>query len=112
MLGSSSEVQFIVHFLNYLKNKNDLEAKAHFLYYLAQKNTSKIAVHDFISSGMEQKEEADFQKWLFDFNFEINEEDPIGDSEPEQDEIKELDINELTDVINQSVKEALGKYIK
>ena len=48
----------------------------------------------------------------FDFNFEINEEDPIGDSEPEQDEIKELDINELTDVINQSVKEALGKYIK
>ena len=39
LLGSSSEVQFIVHFLNYLKNKNDLEAKAHFLYYLAQKNT-------------------------------------------------------------------------
>lgn len=72
LLGSSSEVQFIVHFLNYLKNKNDLEAKAHFLYYLAQKNTPKIAVHDFISSGMEQKEETDFQKWLFDFDFEIS----------------------------------------
>lgn len=50
----------------------------------------------------------------FDFTFDINEEDPIGDSEgqPEQHDIKELDINELTDVINQSVKEALGKYIK
>ncbi len=39
---------------------------------MAQKNTSKIAVHDFISSGMEQKEEADFQKWLFDYDFEIS----------------------------------------
>jgi hypothetical protein len=28
------------------------------------------------------------------------------------DETVELDINELTDVINQSVKEALGKYLK
>jgi ATP-dependent exoDNAse (exonuclease V) beta subunit len=72
LLGSSSEVQFIVHFLNYLKNKNNLEAKAHFLYYLAHKNKEKIAVHDFISSGMEQKEEADFQKWLFDYDFEIS----------------------------------------
>jgi ATP-dependent exoDNAse (exonuclease V) beta subunit len=72
LLGSSSEVQFIIHFLNYLKNKSDLEAIAHFLYYLAQKNKEKIAVHDFISSGMEQKEEADFQKWLFDYDFEIS----------------------------------------
>lgn len=72
LLGSSSEIQFIIHFLNYLKNKNDLEAKAHFLYYLAQNNKHKIAVHDFISNGMEQKEEADFQKWLFDFDFEIS----------------------------------------
>ena len=72
LLGSSSEVQFIVHFLNYLKNKNDLEAKAHFLYYLAQKNKAEIAVHDFISSGMEQKNEVDFQKWLSNFGIEIS----------------------------------------
>jgi hypothetical protein len=32
--------------------------------------------------------------------------------EGEMDDTVELDINELTDVINQSVKEALGKYIK
>ena len=72
LLGSSSEVQFIIHFLNYLKNKSDLEAKAHFLYYLAQKNKENIAVHDFISSGMEQKQEVDFQKWLLDFGIEIS----------------------------------------
>jgi hypothetical protein len=41
------------------------------------------------------------------FKFDIKEEDPIGD-----DEIKELSIEELTDVISQGVKEALGKYIK
>ena len=72
LLGSSSEIQFIIHFLNYLKNKNNLEAKAHFLYYLAQKNKENIAVHDFISNGMEQKQEVDFQKWLLDFNIEIS----------------------------------------
>ena len=71
LIGSSSEVQFIVHFLKYLKNKNDLEAKARFLYYLAQKNKPTIAVHDFISGGMEQKEETDFQKWLAEFGIEI-----------------------------------------
>lgn len=72
LLGSSSEIQFIIHFLNYLKNKNNLEAKAHFLHYLAQKNKETIAVHDFISSGMEQKQEVDFQKWLLDFGIEIS----------------------------------------
>jgi ATP-dependent exoDNAse (exonuclease V) beta subunit len=72
LLGSSSEIQFIIHFLNYLKNKNNLEAKAHFLYYLAKKNKENIAVHDFISSGMEQKQEVDFQKWLHDFGIEIS----------------------------------------
>ena len=30
----------------------------------------------------------------------------------DSDNTVELDINELTDVINQSVKEALGKYLK
>jgi ATP-dependent exoDNAse (exonuclease V) beta subunit len=71
LIGSSSEVQFIVHFLQYLKNKNDLEAKAHFLYYLAQNQINKIAVHDFISKGMEQKPETNFENWLFNFDVEI-----------------------------------------
>jgi len=46
------------------------------------------------------------------FSFDIKEEDPIGDEQGMTDETVELDINELTDVINQSVKEALGKYLK
>jgi len=46
------------------------------------------------------------------FSFDIKEEDPIGDEEGTTDNTVELDINELTDVINQSVKEALGKYLK
>ena len=46
------------------------------------------------------------------FSFDIKEEDPIGDEEGMTDNTVELDINELTDVINQSVKEALGKYLK
>lgn len=46
------------------------------------------------------------------FSFDIKEEDPIGVEEEMADETVELDIHELTDVINQSVKEALGKYLK
>jgi len=72
LLGSSSEVKFIVHFLHYLKNKNDLEAKANFLYYLAQNQIGKIEIHDFILQGMEQKTEPDFQQWLLQFDIEIS----------------------------------------
>ena len=72
LLGSSSEVQFIIHFLHCLKNKNDLEAKANFLYYLAQNQVQKVAIHDFISQGMEQKSELDFQQWLIGFDIEIS----------------------------------------
>ncbi|MGL2962498.1 UvrD-helicase domain-containing protein [Flavobacterium sp. RSB2_4_14] len=72
LLGSSSEVQFIVHFLYYLKNNSDLESKAHFLYYLAQTNAKKIPIHDFIAQGMEQKQEVDFVHWLSEFGFEIS----------------------------------------
>ena len=72
LLASSSEVQFIIYFLQYLKNKNDLEAKANFLYYLAQNHVEKVAIHDFISQGMEQKAELDFQEWLFHFEIQIS----------------------------------------
>jgi len=72
LLGSSSEVQFIIHFLQYLKNKNDLEAKANFLYYLVQNQVEKVAIHDFIAQGMEEKSEIDFEQWLLGFGFEIS----------------------------------------
>ena len=67
LINSSTEVQFIIHFLYYLKNNNDLQSKASFLYYLAKKQEHKIAIHDFIAQGMALKTEKDFQQWLADY---------------------------------------------
>lgn len=72
LINSSSEVQFIIHFLYYLKNSNDLQSKANFLYYLAKKQEGKIAIHDFIAQGMELKTEPEFQKWLSNSKIELN----------------------------------------
>jgi ATP-dependent exoDNAse (exonuclease V) beta subunit len=72
LINSSSEVQFIIHFLYYLKNNNDLQSKANFLYYLALKQEGKIAIHDFIAQGMELKDEPEFQKMLSNFEIELN----------------------------------------
>ena len=74
LIGASSEVQCIIQILRYLKNNNDLEAKANFLYYLANNQQDKLPVHDFIFQGIEQKNEKEFQVWLtqfgLDFSFE------------------------------------------
>lgn len=72
LINSSTEVQFIIHFLYYLKNNNDLQSKANFLYYLAKKQEGKIAIHDFIAQGMELKTEPEFQKWLSNSKIDLN----------------------------------------
>ena len=72
LLGASSEVQCIVDFLRYLKNNNDLQAKANFLYYIASNFQDKLAIHDFIALGMQQKNETDFQQWLTDFGIHFS----------------------------------------
>ena len=82
LIGSSTEVQCIVAVLYYLKNNNDRESKANFLYYIASTRDQrpngtkincqqKLAIHDFISLGMEQNSETDFEQWLasFDIHF-------------------------------------------
>ncbi len=82
LIGSSSEVQCIVAVLYYLKNNNDRESKANFLYYIASNRDQspngtkincqqKLAIHDFISLGMDQNRETDFEQWLasFDIHF-------------------------------------------
>lgn len=71
LLGASSEVQGVIHILRYLKNSNDLQAKANFLYYLASQQ-DKLPIHDFIAQGMEQKSEAEFQNWLTTFNIDFS----------------------------------------
>lgn len=71
LLGASSEVQGVIHILRYLKNSNDLQSKANFLYYLATQQ-DKLAIHDFIAQGMEQKSEVEFQKWLTTFSIDFS----------------------------------------
>ena len=71
LLAASSEVQSIVAVLCYLKNNNDLQSKANFLYYLASQQ-NKFAIHDFISNGMTQSNETDFQKWLTEFAIDFS----------------------------------------
>ena len=71
LLGASSEVQSIIAVLSYLKNNSDLQSKANFLYYLAAQQ-EKIAIHDFISLGMIQSNEVDFQQWLTDFDIDFS----------------------------------------
>jgi ATP-dependent exoDNAse (exonuclease V) beta subunit len=71
LLGASSEVQGVIHILRYLKNNNDLQAKANFLYYLASQQ-DQLPIHDFIAQGMEQKSETEFQKWLTTFNIDFS----------------------------------------
>ena len=63
MLQNATQVRLIVYLLRYLKNSNDIEAKAHFLQYLASQQTA-IEVHDFIAQGMALKKEVEFEKWL------------------------------------------------
>ena len=72
MIQNATEVRLIIHLLKYLKNNSDLEAKANFLQYFAQNIQDQVPVHDFIAQGMEQKQEADFEKWLMSFNVELS----------------------------------------
>ena len=83
LIGSSSEVQCIVAVLYYLKNNNDRESKANFLYYIASTRDQrangtkincqqKLAIHDFISLGMEQNSETDFEQWLASFDIQFS----------------------------------------
>ncbi len=67
MIGSATEVRFIVHLLRYLKNSGNLEAKANFLQYIGSHNLQIIPLHDFIAAGMEKRSEPDFENWLLGF---------------------------------------------
>ncbi len=67
LIGASSEVQCIIQILRYLKNNNDVEAKANFLYYLANNQQEYLPIHDFIFQGIELKNEKEFQTWLTQF---------------------------------------------
>jgi ATP-dependent exoDNAse (exonuclease V) beta subunit len=68
MIQNATEVRLIINVLKYLKNSNDLEAKANLLQFVGEFIQDELPVHDFISHGMHQKEEADFEQWLSRFS--------------------------------------------
>ncbi len=72
MLSASSEVQNIIYILRYLKNNSDLQSKANMLYYIAQNYQNTLPIHDFISQGIEQKTEIEFQIWLSNYNIDFS----------------------------------------
>lgn len=72
MIQNATEVRLIINLLKYLKNNADLESKAYFLHYVAENIQDRLAVHDFIAEGMDQKQEADFEKWLMSFDISLS----------------------------------------
>jgi ATP-dependent exoDNAse (exonuclease V) beta subunit len=72
LIANATEVQFLIHALNYLKNANDLEAKAYFLYYIGYYNLHPAEIHDFIAKGMSFSSEMDFEHWLETFKVKLS----------------------------------------
>lgn len=72
LIANATEVQFLIHALNYLKNANDLEAKAYFLYYIGFYNLSPSEIHDFIAKGMSFNSEKELELWLETFEMKLS----------------------------------------
>ncbi len=64
LLNNSDEVKFILNILRYIRNRNDLEAKAHFLLFIALHHQIEIPVHDFVAKGMECATELELEQLL------------------------------------------------
>ena len=72
LIANATEVQFLIHALNYLKNANDLEAKAYFLYYIGFYNLPPSEIHDFIARGMSFISETELETWLETFEMKLS----------------------------------------
>jgi len=64
LIENASEVKLIINVLKFLKNENNIEAKALFLQYISTKIQSKMPSHDFIVTGLSFKKEKEFEQWL------------------------------------------------
>jgi ATP-dependent exoDNAse (exonuclease V) beta subunit len=71
LIRNSTEVQFVINVLKYLKNQNDKEAKALLLLYIATNNFKIDVAHDFVSSGLKLFKEYEFEAWLMKFDVSI-----------------------------------------
>lgn len=72
MIENATEVIFILNVLRYLKNSSNLEAKANMLQYIAAYVQKELPVHDFISQGMSNKQEKEFENWLVTFDISLS----------------------------------------
>jgi len=64
LIANATEVKFLIHALNYLKNPNNLEDKAHFLYYIGFYHLEPLEISDFIAKGMHFATENELEQWL------------------------------------------------
>ena len=72
LLAASTDVQCVIHVLQFLNNGKNAEAKAHFLYYVAVNHQNKMPIHDFILQGIDLKDENEFQLWLSTINIDFS----------------------------------------
>jgi ATP-dependent exoDNAse (exonuclease V) beta subunit len=66
LIENAAEVKLIISLLRYLKNNDNVEAKAHFLYFVAAQQGLGQGIHDFISGGMALQDEQALEQWLGD----------------------------------------------
>ncbi len=74
LISNSDQVVFLVNLLEFIKNKNNRQAKANFLYYLGRR-LEVNPVHDFLEKGVGLTNEKAFEDWLktFDISFSFDE---------------------------------------
>ncbi|WP_417355817.1 UvrD-helicase domain-containing protein [Flavobacterium sp.] len=72
LIENAAEVKLIINLLRYLKSNANKEAKAHFLYFAATSQGMGEKIHDFISEGMEQPDEAQLENWLAQHDIHIS----------------------------------------
>jgi ATP-dependent exoDNAse (exonuclease V) beta subunit len=72
LIANATEVQFLIHALRYLKNANDLEAKAYFFYFIGFYNLKPAEIHDFIAKGMCFTSEQELEQWLETFEMKLS----------------------------------------
>jgi len=70
-IGNSDEVIFLINLLEFIKNKNNLQAKANFLYYLGS-FLEVNSIHDFLKKGIEISKENHFEAWLREYEIEFS----------------------------------------
>ncbi len=71
LISNSDEVIFLINLLEFIKNKNNVQAKANFLYYLGR-NLEVNPIHDFLKKGVDFKDEKAFENWLKTYGIEFS----------------------------------------